>query len=106
MLNNPPGFHSFMLCGQCPDMSASYNWVDTEVQLEQLARLLSEERAFAVDTEQHSIRSFLGYTALIQISTQKEDYLIDTIALHDTMGILRPVFADPSICKVIHLYNK
>jgi cobalt/nickel-transporting P-type ATPase D len=56
-----------MLCGQCPDMSASYNWVDTEVQLEQLARLLSEERAFAVDTEQHSIRSFLGYTALIQV---------------------------------------
>jgi cobalt/nickel-transporting P-type ATPase D len=48
-------------------MSASYNWVDTEVQLEQLARLLSEERAFAVDTEQHSIRSFLGYTALIQV---------------------------------------
>jgi cobalt/nickel-transporting P-type ATPase D len=67
LLNNPPGFHSFMLCGQCPDMSASYNWVDTEVQLEQLARLLSEERAFAVDTEQHSIRSFLGYTALIQV---------------------------------------
>jgi cobalt/nickel-transporting P-type ATPase D len=56
-----------MLCGQCPDMSTSYNWVDTEVKLEQLARLLSEERAFAVDTEQHSIRSFLGYTALMQV---------------------------------------
>jgi cobalt/nickel-transporting P-type ATPase D len=35
-----------------------------------------------------------------QISTSKEDFLIDTIALHDVMGILRPVFADPSICKV------
>jgi hypothetical protein len=35
-----------------------------------------------------------------QISTAKEDFLIDTIALHDEMGILRPVFADPSICKV------
>ncbi|GJN11638.1 hypothetical protein PR202_ga29841 [Eleusine coracana subsp. coracana] len=102
LLNTPPGFHSFMLGEQCPEMSTSYHWVDTEVQLEQLARLLSEEKAFAVDTEQHSIRSFLGYTALMQISTQKEDYLIDTIALHDTMGILRPVFADPSICKVFH----
>lgn len=35
-----------------------------------------------------------------QVSTQKEDYLVDTIALHDYMGYLCPVFADPSICKV------
>ncbi|WVZ66082.1 hypothetical protein U9M48_015356 [Paspalum notatum var. saurae] len=102
LLNNPPGFHSFMLGDQCPEMSTPYNWVDTEVQLEHLARLLGEEKAFAVDTEQHSVRSFLGYTALMQISTQKEDYLIDTIVLHDVMGILRPVFANPSICKIFH----
>lgn len=32
---------------------------------------------------------------------------MDTIALHDMMGILRPIFANPEICKVIHLaYNK
>lgn len=35
-----------------------------------------------------------------QISTHKEDFLVDTIALHDSMGAIRPVFADPSICKV------
>ncbi|XP_066390870.1 protein RRP6-like 3 isoform X2 [Miscanthus floridulus] len=91
-----------MLGDRCPEMSATYNWVDTEAQLEHLARLLGEESAFAVDTEQHSIRSFLGYTALMQISTQNEDYLIDTIALHDVMGILRPVFANSSICKIFH----
>ncbi|XP_062188012.1 protein RRP6-like 3 isoform X2 [Phragmites australis] len=91
-----------MLANQCPEMSTSYNWVDTEAQLEHLARLLGEEKAFSVDTEQHSLRSFLGYTALMQISTQKEDYLVDTIALHDVMGILRPVFANPSICKIFH----
>ncbi|XP_021308048.1 protein RRP6-like 3 isoform X2 [Sorghum bicolor] len=102
LLNNPPDFHSFMLGAQCPKMSTTYNWVDTEAQLEHLARLLGEERAFAVDTEQHSIRSFLGYTALMQISTQNDDYLIDTIALHDVMGILRPVFANSSICKIFH----
>lgn len=28
---------------------------------------------------------------------------MDTIALHDLMGVLRPVFADPSICKVFKL---
>lgn len=69
MLKNPPGFHIFMLGDRCPEMSATYNWVDTEAQLEHLARLLGEERVFAVDTEQHSIRSFLGYTALMQVIT-------------------------------------
>ncbi|KAK6242535.1 hypothetical protein SCA6_007924 [Theobroma cacao] len=83
-------------------MNDSHVWVETESQLSQLAQVLSKEQAFAVDTEQHSLRSFLGFTALIQISTEKEDYLVDTIALHDAMGILRPVFADPNICKVFH----
>lgn len=105
LLDNPTRystFCNFTPSSQCPEMSASYNWVTTEAQLEHLAGLLGEEKAFGVDTEQHSFRSFLGYTALVQISTQKEDYLIDTIALHDVMAILRPVFASPSICKIFH----
>ncbi|XP_062106106.1 protein RRP6-like 3 isoform X2 [Humulus lupulus] len=83
-------------------MNESYIWVETELQLMELVTILSKERAFAVDTEQHSLRSFLGFTALVQVSTLQEDYLIDTIALHDFMGHLRPVFANPSICKVFH----
>ncbi|XP_020973967.1 protein RRP6-like 3 isoform X1 [Arachis ipaensis] len=84
------------------EMNDSYVWVNTELQVKELANVLSKERFFAVDTEQHSLRSFLGFTALVQISTQKKDYLVDTIALHDLMPILCPVFADPSICKVFH----
>ncbi|XP_020540579.1 protein RRP6-like 3 isoform X2 [Jatropha curcas] len=84
------------------EMDNVYVWIETESQLKELADFLSKEKVFAVDTEQHSLRSFLGFTALVQISTQEEDYLVDTIALHDAMGILRPVFADPSICKVFH----
>ena len=105
LLDNPTRystFCNFTPSSQCPGMSNSYNWVNTKAQLEHLAGLLGEEKAFGVDTEQHSFRSFLGYTALVQISTQKEDYLIDTIALHDVMGILQPVFASPSICKIFH----
>ncbi|KAI4334090.1 hypothetical protein L6164_018823 [Bauhinia variegata] len=83
-------------------MNDTYIWVQTEMQLKELVNVLSRERFLAVDTEQHSLRSFLGFTALVQISTQQEDYLIDTIALHDVMSILRPVFANPSICKVFH----
>ncbi|KAJ9561003.1 hypothetical protein OSB04_006163 [Centaurea solstitialis] len=88
------------------DMSDTYVWVDDESKLKELVEVLSKERVFAVDTEQHSVRSFLGFTALIQISSGKDDYLVDylvdTIALHDIMGILRPVFANPNICKVFH----
>ncbi|XP_073115573.1 protein RRP6-like 3 isoform X2 [Elaeis guineensis] len=102
LLENPPALLNFITTHEYSDMSASYVWIDTEHQLEYLAKLLSEEQVFAVDTEQHSLRSFLGFTALMQISIEREDFLIDTIALHDVMGILRPVFADPSICKVFH----
>lgn len=45
----------------------SYVWVETESQLKELAAVLSKERVFSVDTEQHSMRSFLGFTALIQV---------------------------------------
>ncbi|KAM7495211.1 hypothetical protein LguiB_029820 [Lonicera macranthoides] len=83
-------------------MGDSYVWIETETELTELVQVLSKEKVFAVDTEQHSLRSFLGFTALIQISTEIEDYLVDTIALHDVMGILRPVFANPEICKVFH----
>lgn len=77
-------------------------WIDTKDKLLNLAEVLSRECEFAVDTEQHSVRSFLGFTALLQVSTRKQDFLIDAIALHDEMGILRDVFADPGICKVFH----
>ncbi|PIN22164.1 Ribonuclease D [Handroanthus impetiginosus] len=84
------------------EMGGSYTSVETEPQLRELVEVLSHERVFAVDTEQHSFRSFLGFTALIQISTISQDYLVDTIILHDVMGLLRPVFANPGICKVFH----
>ncbi|XP_023639722.1 protein RRP6-like 3 isoform X3 [Capsella rubella] len=91
------------LRGECSlEMSDSYVWVERESQLKELAEILAKEKVFAVDTEQHSFRSFLGFTALIQISTHEEDFLVDTIALHDAMNILRPVFSDPNICKVFH----
>ncbi|RAL41831.1 hypothetical protein DM860_009013 [Cuscuta australis] len=81
-------------------------WVDKGLQLQELAEVLSKERLFAVDVEHNSFRSFLGFAALIQISTKKEDYLVDAIALHDLMGILRPVFSNPQICKACHVLSK
>jgi cobalt/nickel-transporting P-type ATPase D len=74
LLHNPPALSNFM--SDCDnallDMSCSYTWIDMEPQLESLAGLLSREKFFAVDTEQHSFRSFLGYTALMQVIEKKK----------------------------------
>ncbi|KAG9150036.1 hypothetical protein Leryth_010093 [Lithospermum erythrorhizon] len=88
--------------GTLQEDSIEFLWVDTQPQLELLADVLSKQIVFAVDTEQHSLRSFLGFTALIQISTKQQDYLLDSIALHDHIGILTPIFANPAITKVFH----
>lgn len=52
------------------EMKDSYVWVDTESKLKDLADVLSKESVFAVDTEQHSLHSFLGFTALIQVGNR------------------------------------
>ncbi|KAJ7553277.1 hypothetical protein O6H91_06G090800 [Diphasiastrum complanatum] len=85
-----------------PPLDGPYIWVETREQLQDLVEILSKEKEFAVDIEHHSIRSFLGFIALLQISTDKQDFLIDAIALHDQLSILRPVFANPNICKIFH----
>lgn len=53
------------------EMRDSYVWVETESQLKELADILAKSKVFAVDTEQHSLRSFLGFTALIQVTIVK-----------------------------------
>jgi len=68
LLENPQIEFGF-LRGECSlEMSDSYVWVETESQLKELAEILAKEQVFAVDTEQHSLRSFLGFTALIQVT--------------------------------------
>ncbi|VDN53439.1 unnamed protein product, partial [Dracunculus medinensis] len=51
--------------------------IDTKEKLETLRDTLCSVEEFAVDLEHNSYRSFLGLTCLIQISTRKNDYIID-----------------------------
>lgn len=67
MLENPRIEFGFLRGEYSLEMSDSYVWVETELQLKELAEILAKEKVFAVDTEQHSLRSFLGFTALIQV---------------------------------------
>jgi len=75
----------------------------TEVSdLVQCVDVLRECKELAVDLEHHSYRSYMGITCLMQISTRREDYIIDTLALRSDLHILNEVFTDPNIVKVLH----
>ena len=77
--------------------------VDTPDKLSSAVAKLSEVKEIAIDLEHHSQRSYLGFTCLMQVSTREEDFIFDTIALRNHLGsALRPIFADPSVVKVLH----
>lgn len=82
-----------------------YTYVDSKVELEKMKDVLEKVDEFAVDLEHHSMRSFQGFTCLMQISTRMEDFVIDTILLRKEMQCLRKVFADGSKLKVLHGAN-
>ena len=77
--------------------------VDTEEGLARMAAVLAGQSAIAVDLEAHTLRSFQGFTCLMQVSTRQEDYLVDVLALRGSVGpALAPVFHNPRIVKVLH----
>src|SRR3989338_7512682 len=77
-------------------------WIDTPAALESLAQKLDQVEEIAIDMEAHSYRTFQGFTCLMQISTRKEDFLVDTLALRNNMSILNTSFTNPKILKVLH----
>lgn len=48
----------------------------------------------------HQFRSYQGLTCLMQISTRKIDYIVDTLALRSQLHALNQVFTDPEVVKV------
>lgn len=63
---------------------------------------LKVAREIAIDLEHHDYRTYAGFVCLMQISTRDEDFVVDTLALHDELEVLNEVFADPAIVKVFH----
>jgi exosome complex exonuclease RRP6 len=104
-------------------------WIDQESDLMLLVdRIVADEiREIAVDLEAHSYRSFSGFVCLMQISLRRPerttsspllnpenensvstayDFLIDTLRLRRIINRhLAPIFADPTILKVMHGAN-
>src|SRR5688572_24583666 len=75
--------------------------IDTSSALRDLALRLRHEPLVAVDTESNSLYAYHERVCLIQMSTRKQDWLIDPLALDD-LTPLADFFADPHIEKVFH----
>ncbi|KAJ3391974.1 Exosome component 10 [Lobulomyces angularis] len=71
-------------------------------QLEEVIPVLMASTEIAVDLEHHDYRSFQGFTCLMQISTRKEDFVIDTLKLRSHLHLLNEPFTNPDIVKVFH----
>lgn len=78
-------------------------FVDSRHELAAMAEHLAKQTVMAVDLEHHSLRSFQGFSCLMQISSTERDYVVDVLALRALVGdALREVFANPDIVKVLH----
>jgi ribonuclease D len=75
--------------------------VETNSALRELALRLRHEPLVAVDTESNSLFAYYERVCLIQISTRKQDWVVDPIAIND-LSPLKEFFAAPHIEKVFH----
>jgi exosome complex exonuclease RRP6 len=84
--------------------------VDTDAGLRAMVAGIEEDLAaegeakcLAVDLEHHSVRSFQGLTCLMQLSTRRRDWVVDTLALRRQVGpALAALFADETVVKVMY----
>lgn len=65
-----------------------------------LADLRASDR-IAIDLESNSLYVYREYVCLIQISTARQDYVVDPLAGFDLAG-LEEILADPAVEKVFH----
>ncbi|EGV66566.1 hypothetical protein CANTEDRAFT_128954 [Yamadazyma tenuis ATCC 10573] len=85
-----------------PWESTNAIWIDQPEQIDELVNELSNSSEIAVDLEHHDYRTYYGLVCLMQISTRKKDWIIDTLALRDDLQKLNVVFTNPQIVKVFH----
>src|SRR3954468_5289475 len=82
--------------------SAPTQWVPTADQLDALVEELAGCRAIGLDTEADSLHHYTEKVCLIQLTAfGRASWLVDPLALRD-LAPLAPIFADPSVLKVVH----
>ena len=76
--------------------------IDDVTGFDTMIKTLSGCKDIAIDFQEHTYRSFSGFTCVMQISTRDEDFIIDTIKLWKSMHKLQVITTDPKILKVFH----
>lgn len=75
--------------------------VDTLDAVAAMLEELKQAKEIAVDLEHHDEHSYIGLVSLMQISTRKKDWVVDTLKpWRQQLQILNEVFTDPNILKV------
>ncbi|GAA5993109.1 hypothetical protein JCM5350_007220 [Sporobolomyces pararoseus] len=89
-----------------------FEWIGTKATLEKMVKEIRQvgergSKELAIDLEHHDFRSWSGFTCLIQLSTRKKDYVIDTVnpEVRDSLEMLNEFFTDPAWVKVLHGAN-
>ena len=86
-----------------PFESTTATFVDTLDGVKEMLGELKAAEEIAIDLEHHDVHSYQGLVSLMQISTRKKDWVIDTLKpWREELQILNEVFADPKILKVFH----
>ncbi|KAI3325633.1 hypothetical protein HD806DRAFT_490823 [Xylariaceae sp. AK1471] len=86
-----------------PFESTTATFVDTYDGVLEMLGELKGATEIAIDTEHHDFRTYSGLLSLMQISTRKKDWIVDTLQpWRHKLEVLNEVFADPNIVKVLH----
>jgi ribonuclease D len=75
--------------------------VTAREHLEEVVAELRQEPRIAIDTESNGFYAYQEKVCLLQISSEREDYIVDPIAVSD-LSALGQIFAAPGIEKVFH----
>lgn len=75
--------------------------IETQTDFNRLMSMLADASQIAVDTESNSFFAYYERVCLIQISTDKDDYLVDPLSLKDVTPFCQ-ILRDESIEKIFH----
>ena len=84
-----------------PNAETDFRLIDSQTGLAAFIQKASHARMIAVDVEGDSMFHFQEKVCLIQMAANGYTAVIDPLALQD-LDDLKPLFASPSICKIIH----
>ena len=84
-----------------PGAAPGYTWVDTPAGLSSMLKHLDGIRRVALDIESDSLYHYFEKVCLIQISTDRATFVLDSLALTD-LHALGALTRDPAVEKVFH----